>query len=91
LGLVKFFKLCNRADRLRLEIEKQINKSNHVEISMLKPRAYILIGQSSGWSKDKKEGLRKLNHSLHGIEIITYSDLIARGETFIKLGIIDNP
>lgn len=54
-----------------------------MDVSMLKPRAYILIGQSEGWSNEKKEGLRKLNYSLHGIEIITYSDLIKRGETFV--------
>lgn len=75
--------LCE-IDRLKLEIEKQIEKIYHKEVLMLKPRAFILIGQSNDWSKDKKEGLRKLNHSLHGIEIITYSDLVKRGETFIK-------
>ena len=71
-------------DRLKLEIEERIEKTYYKEVSMLKPRAFILIGQSGDWSKDKKEGLRKLNHSLHGIEIITYSDIVKRGETFIE-------
>lgn len=66
-------------ERLRLEIERLIGK----EFSILKPRAYILIGRKNNWSDDKKEGLRKLNYSLHGIEILTYSDLIKRGDTFI--------
>ena len=76
-------------DRLRFEIEKQIYTAYQKEISMLKPRAFILIGQKEGWLKSKKEGLRKLNHSLHGIEIITYSDLVKRGEMFIESGLKD--
>lgn len=71
-------------DRLRLEIERLIKISFDRDILMLKPRAYILIGQSKHWTNEKKEGLKKLNYALHGIEIITYSDLIKRGETFIN-------
>lgn len=76
--------LCE-IDRQKLEIENQIKKTYGKEISMLKPRAFILIGQSDDWSKDQKEGLRKLNHSLHGIEVITYSDLVGRGESFVDI------
>ena len=46
---------------------------------MLKPRAFILIGKNDGWDISKKEGLRKLNHVLHGVEVLTYSDLVKRG------------
>lgn len=74
--------LCE-IDRLKLEIENQIKKTSGKEISMLKPRAFILIGRSEAWSKDQREGLRKLNHSLHGIEVLTYSDLVGRGEVFV--------
>lgn len=73
--------LCE-IERLRLEIEKNIRDVYHLEFSLLKPRAFILIGQSADWDMSKKEGLRKLNNSLHGIEIITYSDLIMRGRAF---------
>lgn len=66
-------------DRLRLEIEKKYR----YKISFLKPRAYILIGNSSGWPTEKKEGLRKLNYALHGIEILTYKDLLDRGQSII--------
>lgn len=71
-------------DRLRLEIEKNIKTEYKIEISLLKPRAFILIGNSEHWDPAKKEALRKLNHSLHGIEVLTYFDLIQRGETFIS-------
>ena len=71
-------------DRLRLEIEKNIKAEYGYEISLLKPRAYILIGNSTGWDGDRKEGLRKLNHALHGIEVLTYKDLSDRGSQAIN-------
>jgi len=66
-------------DRQRLEIEKNIKDKYAISLSLLKPRVYILIGNSTDWTSSKRDGLRKLNHSLHGIEIITYSDLLNRG------------
>lgn len=50
----------------------------------MKPRAFVLIGQSDSWKADKKEGLRKLNDSLHGIELLTYTDLLKRGEALVE-------
>ena len=72
-------------DRLRLEIEKNVKAEYGYEISLLKPRAYILIGNSAGWDGDKKEGLRKMNHALHGIEVLTYKDLSDRGSQAINI------
>lgn len=72
-------------DRLRFEIEKNIKTEYKYEISLLKPRAYILIGDSSDWDGIKKEGLRKMNHALHGIEILTYKDLLDRGNQAINI------
>lgn len=71
-------------ERLRLEIEKNILSAKQGSVSILKPRAYILIGQSIQWEQDQKEGLRKLNGALHGIEVITYTDLLNRGKSFIS-------
>ena len=72
-------------DRLRLEIEKNVKTAYGYEISLLKPRAYILIGDSTDWDGGKKEGLRKMNHALHGIEVLTYKDLLDRGDQAIKI------
>ncbi len=72
-------------DRLRLEIEKTIQKELGLELLILKPRAYILIGDSKDWSSEKKEALRSLNSSLHGISIITYRDLYDRAEHQLSL------
>lgn len=70
-------------DRLRREIEAEIKKKYKKDICLLKPRAFILIGDSKDWDFEKREALRKLNHSLHGIEVITYFDLVQRGEAFL--------
>ena len=72
-------------DRLRLEIERSIRANYGYEVSLVKPRAFILIGDSIDWDDSKKEGLRKLNHALHGIEVLTYRDLVARGAQAIKV------
>ena len=72
-------------DRMRLEIEKNIKTEYGYDISLLKPRAYILIGDSSDWDGGKKEGLRKMNHALHGIEVLTYKDLLDRGNQAINI------
>jgi len=71
-------------DRQRLEIEREIKRVYGRDCSMLKPRAFILIGENKNWISFVKEALRKLNHSLHGIEILTYTDLLNRGNAFLS-------
>ncbi|MBN1807007.1 MAG: DUF4263 domain-containing protein [Sedimentisphaerales bacterium] len=76
--------LCE-IDRLRLEIESNIKTQCGSEISLLKPRAFVLIGNNTSWLSSKKEGLRKMNYALHGIEVLTYKDLLDRGNQALKI------
>jgi len=55
------------------------------EIFSIKPRAFILIGRKDGWTPTELEGLRKLNYSLHGIEVLTYTDVYERGQQIIHM------
>lgn len=71
-------------DRMRLDIERKLMSELDIELLILKPRAYILIGDSLEWNNTQKEGLRNLNSSLHGITVITYRDLYDRAEHLIK-------
>jgi len=71
-------------DRLRFENENKVQNETNQTVLFLKSRAFILIGNSENWEKQKKEALRKLNYYLHNIEIITYKDLLNRGNQFIK-------
>lgn len=83
-------------DRSRLDIENAIKTKYCKIISLLRPRAYILIWNDESWYSDvedldirkirrdtKLSALRKLNHSLHGMEIITYAELVRRWKSFI--------
>jgi len=73
----------------QLQLVKLINQEYgdqyQMTINVIKPRAFILIGNSDGWDTPKKEAFRTLNYSLHGIEVLTYSDLIRRGESIISM------
>lgn len=70
---------------IKQKLERTYCKKNKVPIYSIKPRAYIVIDTKEGWDEDKIEALRKLNYSLHGIEVLTYSDLEQRGSNIIKL------
>lgn len=70
---------------LRDRIIERYGDELGIDIHTIKPRSYILIGQSDGWKKSKIESLRKLNYSLHGIEVLTYTDLFQRGNNIISL------
>ena len=55
-------------------------------MSFVKPRAFIVIGSDKMLSSaEEQEAFRKLNYSLHGIDVITYSDLKRRGEQMLKI------
>jgi len=66
-------------------IRKKYKDKYPIEISAVKPRAFILIGRTEKWDKDELEALRKLNSTLHRIEIISYDQLLKRGESMINL------
>lgn len=77
-------------DRLRFENENNIETETKSKILFLKPRAFILIGNSENWSKQKIEAFRKLNYYLHNIEVITYKELLDRGKQFINTDVLTN-
>jgi len=47
-----------KIERFRLEIERLVEQYHQKEILMVKPRAYILIGNSEDCSGEQKEGLK---------------------------------
>lgn len=69
----------------QLEIVKKIEEKYNIRLSAVKARAVILIGQSNKWPIGKREALRKLNHSLHCIEVITYTDILRRGRRLVEM------
>lgn len=78
----------------QLQIQQNL-KRNYAElfkngIFTIKPRAFILVGNSENWIEEQREALRKLNYSLHGIEILTYFDILQRAEKIIAMYSDDN-
>ena len=78
LVLIQAF-LQRKINKLQAELGREIHRVYGIEVSFVKPRAFILIGKKDGWSKYKLEALRELNFALHGVEILTYTDLLQRG------------
>jgi len=71
-------------ERLQLELSRTIKSEYDWDVFVIKPRAFIVVGTKEGWNEKRKEALRKLNYSLHGIEVLTYTDLIQRGQEIIQ-------
>lgn len=73
----------------QLQLTKRINEKYGEEypilIESIKPRAFVLIGNSAEWKRKRKEAFRTLNYSLHGIEVLTYTDLMRWGESIILM------
>lgn len=72
-------------DRLQTELEREIRRVYGITVSFVKPRGFILIGKKDGWNEFKKGALRKLNYALHGVEVLTYTDLLQRGAEVAKM------
>lgn len=56
-------------------------QSRKFEFNFLKPKGTLIFGRSTKGSKEK---LEILNSYFHNIEILTYDDILKRGQTFIS-------
>ena len=83
----------HKMDRNQLHLTQNINRTYSHQlggpITVLRPRAFILIGTDNGWTEAQREGHRLLNYALHDIEIITYNELLRRGKSVVELYEID--
>jgi len=68
------------------EIElHQLEIAKKLKLSTIKPRAIILVGRTDKWDEEKKEALRKLNNSLHSIEVLSYDQILLRADRLVKI------
>ena len=75
----------NDLDSYQLYLKKEIKDKYGLDLSTIKPRAFILIGKTDGWSYLEKEALRKLNYSLHGIKVLSYTDLLRTANEIVQI------
>lgn len=66
-------------------IDREYARQFGSPITVLRPRAFILIGTEEDWSESHRDAHRRLNYSLHGIEVVTYNELIRRGKSVIEM------
>lgn len=70
----------------QLALKEKVKNEYGIEIDFIKPRAFVVIGSDEVLSTlAEQKAFKMLNYSLHGIEVITYSDLARRGEQMLKI------
>jgi hypothetical protein len=65
--------------------KRKIKEENDIDIRTLRPRGFVLIGNSKDWPENKTEYLRIANNILHDVQIITYSDLFVMAKNFTHI------
>lgn len=64
---------------------EDIRKSSGIEISIVRPRGYLICGVRSQLKNDKmSDDFRILNDSLKNIDVIFYDDLLSNLKTFVE-------
>lgn len=71
------------------EAEKNANNTDfirdHGGVVPIKPRGLVVVGRSNNWSQAEWQAFRLLNDELHGIQIITYDQLLNRAKKSLDL------
>jgi hypothetical protein len=57
---------------------------DHPEIVAYHPCAVIVIGRSRNWEADQLRGLHGLNARLHGIQVMTFDQLLAQAKQLLE-------
>ena len=63
----------------------QLEIAKKLKVKTIKPRAILVIGASDEWNDDMWEAFRRLNYSLHEIEVITYSQVLQYGNRLLEI------
>jgi len=58
---------------------------DHPEVVAHYPRAFVVQGRSHDWNDDKFRALHGLNGRLHGVQIMTYDQLLAQSERLLSI------
>lgn len=68
---------------LRVMEDQRLILKSEDGVNVLKPRAKVVIGQSSKMNDKEKRALRTLNDTLHNIEIMTYDEIKHRARRIV--------
>lgn len=65
--------------------ENRLKLGELLNIDIVRPRGIIVAGRSSSWSRVQSRFYKKLSFSLHGIDVITYDNLLARANGMLNI------
>ncbi len=75
----------HEAEDNRLKLKEKLSELLGIELAFVKPRAFVIIGSDADWSPQQRKAFRNLRATLHGVEVLTYSDIQRRAEALVKL------
>lgn len=79
MALMQAEKYLYYAESRRKILEEDIERQKKHKVTVIKPRAYIIMGNTSQLdTKEKQEDFRVLRSSLKNLEIILYDELLER-------------
>jgi hypothetical protein len=58
---------------------------DHRDVVGYHPRSFIVQGRSNDWNEDQVWALHGLNSRLHGVQLMTYDQLLAQAEKLIEM------
>lgn len=83
----KLVDAINQVDDYQKRVEEnwQALKKKYPYLHVEKVRGKVIIGRSYGLCEKEKTALRRLNARLHGIEVITFDQLIANAQRMLDI------
>ena len=77
------------AEKFRYQLEEDMHEARSEESdrrrTVVRPRGFILIGRDANWDERGRVDFRNLNSALHGVEVLTYDELLRRGRKVVDL------
>lgn len=64
--------------------EQQLILQTRFGIAAYRPRVRIVAGRSSDWEDDRRRAVRAINAHWHGIELMTYDEVLTRAKNLIS-------
>ncbi len=78
-AIVQAEKYLFNAERKASGLKEDLEREKHIEVELIKPRAFVIMGSSDQLTdKNKMNDFRVLQRSLKNIEIFLYDDLLQR-------------
>jgi len=84
-SIAQLEKYLHNANLYKTDIENEIRVENEMEITVTKPRGYLIAGCRDNLKKKKEiEDFKILRESLKNIEILLYDELLERLKNLSK-------